>query len=241
MPRRNRPQGSAWEQAAGALTGAGLAAPSLGPGDSGHRARRRTPTAWPQSTARPTSSRPSRLSPRGNLLAAVTYHGPVLVYSLADPARPARTATVRSLLASALYPDGQPQMARPALTGAASLALRAAAIPQPVRQARKVPRPALPGRGHVREAAGSADRVSSKSVGASHSTGGAGTISDPDCPADGVHGDRSGCLSTLTVDLAPQSPSGAGGGHAGRHRGSPRWHEPARAGQCAHRDGARLE
>jgi len=48
-------------------------------------------------------------SPRGNLVAAVTYHGTVLVYSLADPARPARTATVRSLLAGALYPDGQPQ------------------------------------------------------------------------------------------------------------------------------------
>ena len=48
-------------------------------------------------------------SPRGNLLAAVTYHGTVLVYSLADPARPARTATVRGLLTRALYPSGSPQ------------------------------------------------------------------------------------------------------------------------------------
>jgi hypothetical protein len=48
-------------------------------------------------------------SPRGNLLAAVTFHGTVLVYSLADPARPARTATVRGLLTHALYPSGSPQ------------------------------------------------------------------------------------------------------------------------------------
>jgi len=48
-------------------------------------------------------------SPRGNLLAAMTYHGTVLVYSLADPARPARTATVRGLLTRALYPNGTPQ------------------------------------------------------------------------------------------------------------------------------------
>jgi hypothetical protein len=48
-------------------------------------------------------------SPRGNLLAAVTFHGTVLVYSLADPARPARTATVRGLLTRALYPSGSPQ------------------------------------------------------------------------------------------------------------------------------------
>jgi len=34
-------------------------------------------------------------SPAGNLLAAVTFHGTVLVYNLANPARPARTATVR--------------------------------------------------------------------------------------------------------------------------------------------------
>jgi len=43
------------------------------------------------------------------VLAAVTYHGTVLVYSLADPGRPARTATVRGLLTRALYPDGSSQ------------------------------------------------------------------------------------------------------------------------------------
>ena len=39
----------------------------------------------------------------------MTFHGTVLVYSLADPARPARTATVRGLLTRALYPSGSPQ------------------------------------------------------------------------------------------------------------------------------------
>jgi hypothetical protein len=39
----------------------------------------------------------------------VTYHGTVLVYSLADPARPVRIATVRGLLTRALYPDGSSQ------------------------------------------------------------------------------------------------------------------------------------
>ena len=48
-------------------------------------------------------------SPHGNLLAAVTYHGTMLIYSLADPARPARTATVRGLLTRARYPDGSAQ------------------------------------------------------------------------------------------------------------------------------------
>ena len=48
-------------------------------------------------------------SARGNLLAAVTYHGTVLVYSLANPARPARTATVRGLLTRAVFPSGSPQ------------------------------------------------------------------------------------------------------------------------------------
>jgi hypothetical protein len=43
-------------------------------------------------------------SPRGNLLAAVTYHGNVLVYSLTDPARPARIAMVRGLLTRA-FPE----------------------------------------------------------------------------------------------------------------------------------------
>ncbi len=48
-------------------------------------------------------------SPRGDLLAVVTYHGTVLVFSLADPARPARTATITGIMAGALYPDGQLQ------------------------------------------------------------------------------------------------------------------------------------
>ena len=48
-------------------------------------------------------------SPRGNLLAILTEHGTMLVYSLADPARPVRTATVRGLLTSAVYPNGTPQ------------------------------------------------------------------------------------------------------------------------------------
>jgi WD40 repeat protein len=46
-------------------------------------------------------------SPRGNLLAGVTYHGTVLVFSLAGPARPALTATISGILAEALYPDGR--------------------------------------------------------------------------------------------------------------------------------------
>ena len=53
-----------------------------------------------------TGSQDLAFSPGGNLLAAVTYRGTVLVYSLADPARPARTATVRGLLTRALYPNG---------------------------------------------------------------------------------------------------------------------------------------
>jgi hypothetical protein len=48
-------------------------------------------------------------SPDGNLLAVLTSHGTVLVYSLADPARPVRTATVGGLLDRARYPDGQTQ------------------------------------------------------------------------------------------------------------------------------------
>ena len=39
----------------------------------------------------------------------MTFHGTVLVYSLADPARPARTATARGLLTRALDPSGPPQ------------------------------------------------------------------------------------------------------------------------------------
>ena len=35
--------------------------------------------------------------------------GTVLVFSLADPARPARTATISGIMADALYPDGQLQ------------------------------------------------------------------------------------------------------------------------------------
>ena len=46
-------------------------------------------------------------SPRGSLLAGVTYHGTVLVFSLAGPARPALTATISGVLADALYPDGR--------------------------------------------------------------------------------------------------------------------------------------
>ena len=48
-------------------------------------------------------------SSRGNLLAAVTHHGTVLIYSLTDPARPGRTATVRGLLSRALFPSGSSQ------------------------------------------------------------------------------------------------------------------------------------
>ena len=59
---------------------------------------------------RPARLRPGdRVLPRGGLLAVVTYHGTVLVSSLADPARPARTATVSGIMADALYPDGQLQ------------------------------------------------------------------------------------------------------------------------------------
>jgi hypothetical protein len=39
----------------------------------------------------------------------VTYHGTVLVFSLADPARPALTATISGIMADALYPDGRLQ------------------------------------------------------------------------------------------------------------------------------------
>jgi WD40 repeat protein len=48
-------------------------------------------------------------SPRGNLLAGVTYHGTVLVLSVAGPAAPARTATISGIMAHALYPDGRLQ------------------------------------------------------------------------------------------------------------------------------------
>jgi hypothetical protein len=37
------------------------------------------------------------------------YHGTVLVFSLADPARPARTATISGIMTDALYPDRQLQ------------------------------------------------------------------------------------------------------------------------------------
>ncbi len=36
----------------------------------------------------------------------MTYQGTVLVFSLADPARPALTATISGIMADALYPDG---------------------------------------------------------------------------------------------------------------------------------------
>ena len=45
-------------------------------------------------------------SPGGNLLAGVTYHGIVLVYSLADPARPTLTTTISDIMPDALWPDG---------------------------------------------------------------------------------------------------------------------------------------
>ena len=39
----------------------------------------------------------------------MTYHGTVLVFSLAGPARPALTATISGIMADALYPDGRLQ------------------------------------------------------------------------------------------------------------------------------------
>ena len=46
------------------------------------------------------------LSPHGTLVAGVTYYGTVVVFSLADQGRPALTATISSIMARALYPDG---------------------------------------------------------------------------------------------------------------------------------------
>lgn len=57
----------------------------------------------------------------------MTYHGTVLVYSLADSARPARTTTVRGLLASARNPDGSSQQDE-TLCAACSLASYAVAF-----------------------------------------------------------------------------------------------------------------
>lgn len=45
-------------------------------------------------------------SPRGNLLAGVTYHGSVLVFRLAGPARPVRAALLPGIVASARFPSG---------------------------------------------------------------------------------------------------------------------------------------
>ena len=39
----------------------------------------------------------------------MTYNGTVLVFSLADPGRPALTTTISGIMADALYPDGQLQ------------------------------------------------------------------------------------------------------------------------------------
>jgi WD40 repeat protein len=57
----------------------------------------------------PFSPQALAFAPGGNLLAVLTSHGIVLVYNLADPVRPVRTATVRGLLDRARYPDGQTQ------------------------------------------------------------------------------------------------------------------------------------
>jgi hypothetical protein len=57
-------------------------------------------------------------SPRGNLLAGVTYHGSVLVFRLADPALPVRVALRPGILASARFPNGGPEPASPCDCGA---------------------------------------------------------------------------------------------------------------------------
>src|SRR4029077_8798801 len=67
-------------------------------------------------------------SPGGNLLAAVTDHGTVLVYSVADPARPARTASVRGLLTRALYPSRSSQPHETPLCATCGLASYAVAF-----------------------------------------------------------------------------------------------------------------
>ena len=52
-------------------------------------------------------------SPRGALLAGVTYHGSVLVFRLAGTGRPVRVATRPGLLASARFPGGGSAQAGP--------------------------------------------------------------------------------------------------------------------------------
>jgi WD40 repeat protein len=52
-------------------------------------------------------------SPRGNLLAGVTYHGSVLVFRVAGPASPARVTTRPGILASARFPGGGDAPASP--------------------------------------------------------------------------------------------------------------------------------
>ena len=52
-------------------------------------------------------------SPRGNLLAGVTYHGSVLVFRVAGPARPARVTTRPGILARARFPGGGDAPASP--------------------------------------------------------------------------------------------------------------------------------
>jgi hypothetical protein len=52
-------------------------------------------------------------SPRGNLLADVTYHGSVLVFRLAGSGRPARVTMRPGILASAGFPGGGDAPASP--------------------------------------------------------------------------------------------------------------------------------
>jgi hypothetical protein len=57
-------------------------------------------------------------SPRGNLLAGVTYHGSVLVFRVAGPAGPVLVTTRPGLLASARFPGGRRAPAIPCGCGA---------------------------------------------------------------------------------------------------------------------------
>jgi len=52
-------------------------------------------------------------SPRGNLLAGVTYHGSVLVFRVAGPGHPARVTARPGILASARFPGGGDAPASP--------------------------------------------------------------------------------------------------------------------------------
>jgi hypothetical protein len=57
-------------------------------------------------------------SPRGNLLAGVTYHGSMLAFRLAGPARPVRVAMRPGLLARPRFPGGGRVPASPCGCGA---------------------------------------------------------------------------------------------------------------------------